>query len=47
MNGAATNPNFNIVARAGAQVKLALDATIELNGENYVFGAVEKDICRY
>ena len=37
MNGAATNPNFNIVARAGAQVKLALDATIELNGENYVF----------
>ena len=37
MNGAATNPNFNIVARAGAQVKLALDATIALNGENYVF----------
>ncbi|MAH20232.1 MAG: xylose isomerase [Flavobacteriaceae bacterium] len=37
MNGAATNPNFDIVARAGAQVKLALDATIALNGENYVF----------
>ena len=37
MNGAATNPNFNVVARAGAQVKLALDATIELSGENYVF----------
>ena len=37
MNGAATNPNFNIVAKAGAQVKLALDATIALNGENYVF----------
>ena len=37
MNGAATNPNFNIVARAGAQVKLALDATMALNGENYVF----------
>ena len=37
MNGAATNPNFNVVARAGAQVKLALDATIALNGENYVF----------
>ena len=37
MNGAATNPNFNIVARAGAQVKLALDATIALNGKNYVF----------
>ncbi len=37
MNGAATNPNFDVVARAGAQIKLALDATIELNGENYVF----------
>ena len=37
MNGAATNPNFNILARAGAQVKLALDATIALDGENYVF----------
>ncbi|XLS30123.1 xylose isomerase [Flavobacteriaceae bacterium M23B6Z8] len=37
MNGAATNPNFNILARAGAQVKIALDTTIELQGENYVF----------
>jgi xylose isomerase len=37
MNGAATNPNFDIVARAGAQVKLALDATMALKGENYVF----------
>ena len=37
MNGAATNPNFDVVARAGGQVKLALDATMELNGENYVF----------
>jgi len=37
MNGAATNPDFNVVARAGAQVKMALDATIKLNGENYVF----------
>ncbi|TXE12818.1 xylose isomerase [Seonamhaeicola algicola] len=37
MNGAATNPDFNVVARAGAQIKLALDATIALNGENYVF----------
>jgi len=37
MNGAATNPDFNVVARAGGQVKLALDATIKLNGENYVF----------
>ncbi|UAM98002.1 xylose isomerase [Polaribacter litorisediminis] len=37
MNGASTNPDFNVVARAGGQVKLALDATIKLNGENYVF----------
>ena len=37
MNGAATNPDFDVVARAGAQVKLALDATIALDGENYVF----------
>ncbi|MBN1378635.1 MAG: xylose isomerase [Gammaproteobacteria bacterium] len=37
MNGAATNPNFDVVAHAGCQVKDALDATIALNGENYVF----------
>ncbi|MEZ5041522.1 MAG: xylose isomerase [Saprospiraceae bacterium] len=37
MNGGATNPNFAVVAKAGAQVKNALDATIALNGENYVF----------
>lgn len=37
MNGAATNPDFNVVARAGGQIKLALDATIALDGENYVF----------
>ena len=37
MNGAATNPNFDVVARAGAQIKLALDATMALDGENYVF----------
>ena len=37
MNGAATNPDFRIVARAGAQIKLALDITMELGGENYVF----------
>lgn len=37
MNGAATNPDFDVVARAGGQVKLALDATIALGGENYVF----------
>jgi xylose isomerase len=37
MNGAATNPDFNVVAYAAAQVKRALDATIALGGENYVF----------
>lgn len=37
MNGAATNPDFNVVTYAAAQVKLAIDATIKLGGENYVF----------
>ncbi len=37
MNGAATNPDFHVLSHAGAQVKAALDATIALNGENYVF----------
>jgi xylose isomerase len=37
MNGAATNPDFDVVAYAGAQVKMALDATLKLKGENYVF----------
>lgn len=37
MNGAATNPDFHVVAHAGAQIKAALDATIALGGENYVF----------
>ncbi len=37
MNGAATNPDFLAVAHAGSQVKNALDATIALGGENYVF----------
>ena len=37
MNGAATNPDFHVLAHAAAQVKAAIDATIELKGENYVF----------
>lgn len=37
MNGAATNPDLKIVAHAAAQVKNALDTTIKLGGENYVF----------
>jgi xylose isomerase len=37
MNGASTNPNFEVVAYASAQAKIAIDATIALGGENYVF----------
>lgn len=37
MNGAATNPDFHVLTHGAAQVKAALDATIELGGENYVF----------
>lgn len=37
MNGAATNPDFHVLSHAAAQVKTALDATIALGGENYVF----------
>lgn len=37
MNGASTNPDFGVVAHAGAQLKNALDTTIALGGENYVF----------
>ncbi|MFR9651702.1 MAG: xylose isomerase [Rikenellaceae bacterium] len=37
MNGASTNPDFDTAARAMLQIKNAIDATIELGGENYVF----------
>ena len=37
MNGAATNPDFNVVTYAATQVKNAIDATIALGGTNYVF----------
>ncbi len=37
MNGASTNPDFNVVAYAGAQLKDAIDATLALGGEGYVF----------
>jgi xylose isomerase len=37
MNGASTNPDFQVLTHGAAQVKAALDATIELGGENYVF----------
>ncbi len=37
MNGASTNPDFAVVAHSGFQVKNAIDATISLGGEGYVF----------
>ncbi len=37
MNGAATNPDFNVVANAAVQIKNAIDATIALGGTGYVF----------
>jgi xylose isomerase len=37
MNGAATNPDFQVLTHVAAQVKAALDATVELGGGNYVF----------
>jgi xylose isomerase len=37
MNGAATNPDFAVVANAAVQLKNAIAATVALGGENYVF----------
>jgi xylose isomerase len=37
MNGAATNPDFKVIANAAVQVKNAIEATVELGGSNYVF----------
>jgi len=37
MNGAATNPDFRVLTHAAAQVKCAIDVTVELGGQNYVF----------
>jgi len=37
MNGASTNPDFDVVARAIVQIKNAMDAGIKLGAENYVF----------
>ena len=37
MNGASTNPDFDVAARAMVQIKNAIDATIELGGQGYVF----------
>ncbi len=37
MNGASTNPDFKVLTHAAAQVKAALEATVELGGSNYVF----------
>ncbi len=37
MNGASTNPDFQVLTHAASQVKGALEATVELGGSNYVF----------
>lgn len=37
MNGAATNPDFNVLARAAGQAKLAIDASVALEAENHLF----------
>ncbi|MBU0472981.1 MAG: xylose isomerase [Bacteroidetes bacterium] len=37
MNGASTNPDFNVLSYGATQVKNAIDATIKLGGENFVF----------
>ena len=37
MNGASTNPDFQVLTHGAAQVKAAIDATMALGGENYVF----------
>ena len=37
MNGASTNPDFNVLTKAAVQVKNAMEATIALGGTNYVF----------
>lgn len=37
MNGAVTNPDFNVTAQAASQVKVAIDCTIKLGGEGYTF----------
>ena len=45
MNGASTNPYFPAAARAMLQIKNAIDATIELGGQNYVFWGAARAIC--
>ncbi len=37
MNGASTNPDFHVLTHGAAQVKTAIDATIELGGGGYTF----------
>ncbi len=37
MNGAATNPDFNVVSRAAVQIKASLDVNMKLGGSSYVF----------
>ncbi len=37
MNGAATNPDFDVVAQTASQIKAAIDNTIKLGGAGYTF----------
>lgn len=37
MNGAATNPDFDVVAQAASQIKAVIDNTIKLGGAGYTF----------
>ena len=45
MNGAATNPDFDVLARAVVQIKNSIDATIKLGGTNYVFWGGREGYC--
>ena len=47
MNGAATNPDFDVVSYAGAQVKNAIDVTIKLKVKIMCSGVEEKATCLF
>lgn len=45
MNGAATNPDFDVVSRAIVQIKNSIDAAIRLGATNYVFWGGREGYC--
>ncbi len=45
MNGAATNPDFDVVSRAIVQIKSSIDAAIRLGATNYVFWGGREGYC--